>query len=107
MTLCRADITSKNHNKVKKYLRNFDKVEQRIQQVEARDEIRNFQPVITGEIIMKTFNLPPSKMVGQIKEELKEAVLDGELKNELGPAMQYMIKIARDKGLEPVSQDVD
>ncbi|MDH3709590.1 MAG: CCA tRNA nucleotidyltransferase [Cyclobacteriaceae bacterium] len=107
MTLCRADITSKNHSKVKKYLSNFDKVEKRVQQVEARDEIRNFQPVITGEIIMRTFNLPPSKMVGQIKEELKEAVLDGEVKNELGPARQYMIKIARDKGLEPVSQDVD
>jgi len=103
MTLCRADITSKNHDKVSKYLRNFDKVEKRIHKVESSDKIRNFQPVITGELIMKTFNLPPSKIVGEIKEALKEAVLEGYVKNEIGPAREYMLKVAAQKGLKPLS----
>ncbi len=105
MILCRADITSKNHQKVKKYLTNFDKVEQRVQQVEASDRIRNFQPVITGELIMKTFNIPPGRIVGEIKEALKEAVLEGELKNEFEPAKEYMIKLGKLRGLHPVSTD--
>ncbi len=103
MALCRADITSKNHEKVAKYLRNFDKVEKRIQEVEAQDKIRNFQPVITGELIMKTFDIPPSKVVGEIKKALKEAVLEGQVKNELGPAREYMLKVAAQKGLKPTS----
>ena len=103
MTLCRADITSKNHEKVKKYLRNFDKVEKRIQEVEAMDKIRSFQPVITGEIIMKAFNVPPSRVVGEIKEDLKEAVLEGLVKNEYQEAYQYMLKLGQAKGLVPVA----
>ncbi len=102
MTLCRADITSKNYQKVKKYLRNFDKVEQRVKEVEACDQIRNFQPVITGDMIMKTFDLPPSKLVGELKEALKEAVLEGEIRNEYQEAMSYIVKLARQKGLLPV-----
>jgi tRNA nucleotidyltransferase/poly(A) polymerase len=101
MVLCRADITSKNHEKVKKYLRNFDKVEQRVKQVEANDQVRNFQPVITGEIIMKTFNIPPSKAVGELKEALKDAVLDGKIRNEYQPALAFILELGREKGLIP------
>ncbi|GJM28212.1 MAG: tRNA nucleotidyltransferase [Cyclobacteriaceae bacterium] len=100
MTLCRADITSKNNEKVKKYLRNFDKVEKRVLAVEENDQVRNFQPVITGEIIMKTFGIPPSKMVGEIKEALKEAVLDGEVKNEYAQALNFILKLGQSKGLQ-------
>jgi putative nucleotidyltransferase with HDIG domain len=101
MTLCRADITSKNHEKVKKYLQNFDKVEQRIKKVEAQDQVRNFQPVITGEIIMRTFDLPPSKTVGELKEALKEAVLDGKVKNEYEPAMKFLLALGKERKLKP------
>lgn len=103
MTLCRADITSKNNNKVKRYLSNFDKVEQRIQEVEEKDKVRNFQPVITGKEIMNTFALSPGREVGNLKEALKEAVLDGEIKNEYEEAMAYLLKIGKDKGLNPVN----
>jgi putative nucleotidyltransferase with HDIG domain len=99
MTLCRADITSKNHLKVQRYLKNFDKVEQRVKEVEENDQIRNFQPVVTGDMIMKTFNIPPSKVVGELKEALKEAVLDGKVKNEFQPAMDLIIKLGKQKGL--------
>lgn len=99
MTLCRADITSKNHEKVKKYLKNFDKVEKRVHQVEEQDKIRNFQPVITGDVIMQTFNIPPGKNIGEIKEALKEAVLEGDLKNEYRPAFEYMLKLGQKLGL--------
>jgi tRNA nucleotidyltransferase/poly(A) polymerase len=102
MTLCRADITSKNHQKVKKYLRNFDKVEKRIKKVEANDQVRNFQPVITGEIIMKTFNLEPSPIVGELKEALKDAVLDGKIKNEYQSSLNFIIALGAKKGLSPV-----
>jgi len=101
MTLCRADITSKNHEKVKKYLRNFDKVEKRVKVVEANDHVRNFQPVITGAIIMKTFNIPPSKVIGELKEALKEAVLDGKVRNEYQSALKFILAIGREKGLIP------
>lgn len=99
MTLCRADITSKNDNKVKRYLQNFDKVESRMVEVEENDKIRNFQPVITGEIIMNTFDLSPGKEIGEIKEALKEAVLEGKIRNEISEAMDFMLKLGRDKGL--------
>ena len=101
MTLCRADITSKNHEKVKKYLRNFDKVEKRVKVVEANDHVRNFQPVITGATIMKIFNIPPSKVIGELKEALKEAVLDGKVRNEYQSALKFILAIGREKGLIP------
>ena len=101
MTLCRADITSKNHEKVKKYLRNFDKVEKRVMQVEVNDQVRNFQPVITGEIIMKTFNIPPSKVVGELKDALKEAVLDGKIRNEYQSAITFILELGKKRGLIP------
>lgn len=103
MTLCRADITSKNNHKVKRFLSNFDKVEQRIVEVEKKDKVRNFQPVITGKEIMNTFALSPGKEVGELKEALKEAVLDGEIKNEYEEAMAFLLQIGKENGLSPVN----
>lgn len=101
MQLCRADITSKNDQRVKKYLANFNRVENKLAQVEEKDKVRNFQPAITGDKIMEIFNLKPSKVIGEIKEELKEAVLDGKIKNNFSETYELMIKIAKEKGLEP------
>jgi len=101
MTLCRADITSKNHQKVRKYLSNFNNVENRIKEVEASDQIRNFQPVITGDIIMQTFGIPQSRVVGELKEALKDAVLDGKIRNEYEPAINFIVKLGKQKGLNP------
>ncbi len=100
MKLCRADITSKNDTKVKKYIANFDRLEKRIVEVEARDQMRNFQPVITGEIIMEAFDMKPSREVGEIKIAIREAILDGKIKNEYEEAFNYMIRIAEKKGFK-------
>ncbi len=99
MLLCRADITSKNHLKVARYLKNFDKVEKKLAEVEERDRIRNFQPPVTGEVIMKYFNIGPSKVVGEIKDEIKEAILEGKIGNDYSQAFELMKKIGKDKGL--------
>jgi putative nucleotidyltransferase with HDIG domain len=100
MSLCRADITSKNMEKVGKFLANFDKVERKLQEIEERDNIRNFQPPVTGEIIMEYFNLPPSKIVGEIKDEIKEAILEGKIGNDFEEAFALMKIIGDRKGLE-------
>ena len=92
MILCRADITTKNKSKVKQYLKNFDKVEALIQDVKLRDEMRSFRSPITGEIIMKEFNLKPGKEVGRIKKIVENAILDGIIKNDYDEAFDYMIK---------------
>lgn len=102
MKLCRADITSKNDTKVKRYLQNFDKVERRLVEVEESDKLRNFQPVITGEIIMETFGLKPSKAVGELKEALTEAILEGKVKNEYAEAYAFMVALGEQKGLSVV-----
>ncbi|MEJ8755849.1 HD domain-containing protein [Pontibacter sp. H259] len=102
MKLCRADITSKNDSKVKRYLQNFDKVEKRLVEVEESDKLRNFQPVITGEIIMETFDLKPSKTVGDLKEILTEAILEGKVKNEFADAYAYLLQIGNEKGLQVI-----
>ena len=102
MILCRADITSKNHERVARYLRNFDKVEQKMAEVEAKDQLRDFQPAITGEDIMRTFDLPPSRMVGEIKNEIREAILEGIIENTKESSYPYMLKVAKERGLMPV-----
>lgn len=101
MMLCEADITSKNKQKVKRFLENFQMVRQRCKEVEEKDHLRNWQPPITGEIIMETFNLPPSKPVGIIKDAVKDAILDGMIENNYDAAYNYMIKKAAGEGLYP------
>jgi poly(A) polymerase len=100
MKLCRADITSKNYDKVSRFLKNFDVVEQKIAEVEAKDHIRNFQPPITGDEIMSLYKIPPGRIIGEIKEQIKEAILEGEIKNDREEAMELLKRIAKDKGLE-------
>ena len=92
MILCEADITTKNPKKQKKYKNNFRIVREKIVEVEERDHIRNFQPPVSGEEIMKTFNLKPSKEIGVIKDAIKEAILEGEIPNEHGAAYQFMLE---------------
>ena len=99
MKLCRADITSKNNEKVAKFIRNFERVEQKMIEVEAKDHLRNFQPPISGDEIIQTFNLPPGRIIGEIKEQIREAILDGVIKNDREEAWQLMMKIAQQRGL--------
>jgi poly(A) polymerase len=105
MLLVRADITSRDTMKVKKFLSNFDKVEKKFQEVEEKDKIRNFQPPVSGEDIMATFNIKPSKIVGDIKEEVREAILEGRIRNEFADAYKFVINSGKNKGLT-VYQDL-
>ena len=100
MTLCNADITSKNEEKVKKYIANFALVKQKLKEVEEKDQLRNWQPPISGEVIMETFNLKPCREVGLIKDAIREAILDGNLDNNYDDAYQFMLKQAKEIGLK-------
>jgi poly(A) polymerase len=105
MLLVRADITSRDTVKVQRFLSNFDKVDKKFQEVEEKDKIRNFQPPVSGEDIMATFNIKPSKIVGDIKEEIREAILEGKIKNEFEDAYHFVINSGKKRGLT-VYQDL-
>ena len=102
MTLCEADITSGIDAKVKRYMANFELVRRKMKDLEERDRIRNFQPPITGEIIMRTYGLPPCREIGEIKEVIKNAILDGEIPNEYAAAHALMERLAAERGLKKV-----
>ncbi len=102
MMLCNADITSKNPNKVKRYMQNFELVHKRLQEVEENDKIRNWQPPVTGEMIMEKFGLQPGKPVGLIKDAIREAILDGIIPNDFDAAYNFMLQKAAELNLQAV-----
>ena len=103
MTLCNADITSKNDFKVLKYKKNFELVSEKLKAVEEKDKIRNFQPPVSGEIIMQTFNLGPCAEIGILKTRIKDAILEGVIENEYNAAFKFMLDIASEIGLSKIN----
>jgi len=100
MQLCEADITSKNQEKVRRYTDNFVVVRNKLVEIEEKDRIRNFQPPVSGDDIMEAFGIPPSQVIGEIKESIKNAILDGDIPNDREAAWNLMLSLARDRGLE-------
>ena len=107
MTLCEADITSGIDAKVKRYMANFRLVREKMADLEERDRIRNFQPPVTGEIIMQTYCLPPCRAVGEIKERIKNAILDGEIRNDYDEAYALMERLAAEQGADEGAGRID
>lgn len=105
MLLCQADITSKNEQKVRRYMKNFEVVRQKLVEIEEKDRIRNFQPPVSGEDIMRTFAIPPCREVGIIKDAIKNAILDGAIPNSRDAAWQMMLEKATELGLKPADQN--
>jgi len=106
MILCNADITSKNEFKVKKYKKNFEIVIEKLKAVEEKDRIRNFQPPVSGEMIMHTYQLGPCSEIGTIKARIKDAILEGIIANEKNEAITYMLKLGEELGLKLVNNPV-
>lgn len=102
MTLCESDITSRNEEKVQRFLRNFKVVRRKLKEIEEKDHIRNFQPPVSGEEIMATFGIPPSRIVGELKSVIKDAILDGIIRNDYDEARALLLKEAAQRGLTPV-----
>jgi putative nucleotidyltransferase with HDIG domain len=100
MLLCEADITTKNQSKMKRFLQNFQLVRQKLKEVEEKDHIRNWQPPVTGEDIINAFNIKPSKIVGIIKDAVREAVLEGKISNKREDALAFMLIKGKELGLE-------
>jgi hypothetical protein len=99
-TLCKADITTKNASKQEKFRKNFEYVAQKIKEVEEKDHVRNFQPPISGEEIMALFNLKPGREIGILKEKVKEAILEGEIRNSRDEARNFVIREGMSLGLK-------
>jgi poly(A) polymerase len=105
MKLCEADITSKNKHKKERFIQKFEIVKLKLKEVEEKDKIRNFQPPVSGELIMKTFGIKPSAEIGTIKEEIKEAILEGHIRNDFDEAYEMMLALGKKLGLSAVKDE--